>query len=260
MARNGYTILLPTDGSTPAIAATVRAVEMAKDRKARLIILYVGEQIVAAGIEKIAEDSALMRTAGIDGVAYAKDLAAKSNIPTEVVYKEGAVVGEIVRAATEFKADIIVMGSSTIKGLPGLYLGSVSRGVIKEAPCDVVVVKLTEEEMKRAVELAHEIAAAMKAPPPPKFDISDITKSRKFRIGAILLAIYGATYAIFIGLAVYSIFVRYNDSQATPIFSIQILNMNVGLVFGFVVIFLAIIMAVIFNWYAGRSERKSGGN
>lgn len=259
MANNDYTILLPTDGSYPAIAATVRAVELARDRKARIYILKVVESVAAAGMEKIAEDSALMRTAGIDGVAYAKDLAAKANVLTEVVYREGAVVGEIIKAATEFKADIIVMGSSTIKGIPGLYLGSVSRGVIKEAPCDVVVVKLTEEEMKKAVQLAHDIAAALKAPPPAKFDISDITKSKKFRVGTILLAIYGFTYAIFISVAVYSIFIKFHGSE-TPIFSIQTLNMNVGLVFGFAVIFLAIIMAVLFNWYAGRSEKKSGGN
>jgi nucleotide-binding universal stress UspA family protein/uncharacterized membrane protein (DUF485 family) len=255
LAGNGYTILLPTDGSYPAIAATIRAVELAKDRKAKIVILKVVETVETAGMEKIAEDSALMRTAGIDGVAYAKDLATKSNIPTEVVYKEGAVVGEISRAASEFKADIIVMGSSTIKGLPGLYLGSVSRGVIKEAPCDVVVVKLTEEEMKKAVDLAHEIARAMKAPPPPKFDISDITKSKKFKIGAILLAIYGAGYALFIVLGTFG-----KTGQGKPIFSLEMAGMNFGLVFGFAIIFLAIIMAVLFNWYAGRSEKKSGGS
>ena len=259
MATKGYKILLPTDGSYPAIAATVRAIELAKDRKGKLIVLKVNE-VEGAGMEKIAEDSALMRTAGIDGVAYASDMARKSGISFEAVYKEGAVVGEIVRTAQDADVDIIVMGSSTIKGLPGLYLGSVSRGVIKNAPCDVVVVKLTEEEMKKAVELAHEIAAAIRAPPPAKFDISDITKSKKFRVGAILLAIYGATYAIFIALAVYSINVRYHHQPQTPIFSIETLNMNVGLVFGFAVILLAIIMAVFFNWYAGRSEKKSGGN
>jgi len=254
--------LLPTDGSYPAIAATVRAVEMAKDRNAKIVILKVVENVEPAGMEKIAEDSALMRTAGIDGVAYAKDLATKSNLTTEVIYRQGAVVGEIVKAASEFKADIIVMGSSTIKGLPGLYLGSVSRGLIKEAPCDVVVVKLTEEEMKKAVELAHEIAASIKAPPPAKFDIGDITRSMKFKVGAILMAVYGAAYAIFIALATYSIYISHTVPKPAekPIFSIETMGMNLGLVFGFAVIFLAIIMAVIFNWYAGRSEKKSGGN
>ena len=130
MPGNGYTILLPTDGSYPAMAATIRAMEMARDKKAKLFILKVVESVQGAGMEKIAEDSALMRTAGIDGVAYAKDLAVKNNIPVDVMIKEGAVVGEIIKAATEIKADLIVMGSSTIKGIPGLYLGSVSRGVI----------------------------------------------------------------------------------------------------------------------------------
>ncbi|HUL39723.1 MAG TPA: universal stress protein, partial [Methanomassiliicoccales archaeon] len=133
MATKGYKILLPTDGSYPAIAATVRAIELAKDRKGKLIVLKVNE-VEGAGMEKIAEDSALMRTAGIDGVAYASDMARKSGISFEAVYKEGAVVGEIVRTAQDADVDIIVMGSSTIKGLPGLYLGSVSRGVIKNAP------------------------------------------------------------------------------------------------------------------------------
>lgn len=253
MANNGYKILLPTDGSYPAIAATVRAVELAKDRKGRLIILKVNE-VEGAGMEKIAEDSALMRTAGIDGVAYAQDLAKKNAINFEIVYKEGAVVGEIARTASEKGADIIVMGSSTIKGLPGLYLGSVSRGVIKEAPCDVVVVKLTEDEMSKAVQLAHEIAAAIKKPI-ERFDISDITSTKKFKVGIGLLAFYGITYFLF---TIMGSFIK-TGYPPQPIFSTEVLGMNLGLVFGFLVIVLAIIMAIAFNWYAGRKERETGG-
>jgi nucleotide-binding universal stress UspA family protein len=253
LANNGYTILLPTDGSYPAIAATIRAMEMARDRKGKLVILTVSS-VEGAGMEKIAEDSALMRAAGIDGVAYAQDLARKGNIPFVVVYKEGAVVGEIIRTATEVQADIIVMGSSTIKGLPGLYLGSVSRGVIKEAPCDVVVVKLTEDEMKSAVHLAHEIAAAMKKPA-VKFDISDITQTRKFKVGLGLLAFYGVAYLLF---TILGSFVKTGDPPK-PIFSIEVLGMNLGLVFGLFVIILAIVMAIGFNWYAGRKEKETGG-
>lgn len=253
MANNGYKILLPTDGSYPAIAATVRAIELARDRKGKLVILKVSE-VEGAGMEKIAEDSALMRTAGIDGVAYAQDLAKKNAINFEVIYKAGAVVGEIVRTAMEKEVDIIVMGSSTIKGLPGLYLGSVSRGVIKEAPCDVVVVKLTEEEMSKAVQLAHDIAAAIKKPI-EKFDISDITSTRKFKVGVGLLAFYGITYLLF---TIMGSFIKTGDPPK-PIFSIEVLGMNLGLVFGLFVIVLAIIMAIAFNWYAGKKERGTGG-
>jgi hypothetical protein len=150
--------------------------------------------------------------------------------------------------------DIIVTGSSTIKGLPGLYLGSVSRGVIKEAPCDVVVVKLTEEEMSKAVQLAHDIAAAIKKPI-EKFDISDITSTRKFKVGVGLLAFYGITYFLF---TIMGSFIKTGDPPK-PIFSIEVLGMNLGLVFGLFVIVLAIIMAIAFNWYAGKKERGTGG-
>jgi nucleotide-binding universal stress UspA family protein/uncharacterized membrane protein (DUF485 family) len=253
LANNGYVILLPTDGSYPAIAATVRAIDLARDRKGRLVILKVCS-VEGAGMEKIAEDSALMRTAGIDGVAYAQDMARKNNIPFEIVKKEGAVVGEIIKTATETGSDIIVMGSSTIKGLPGLYLGSVSKGVIKEAPCDVVVVKLTEDEMKKAVQLAHEIAAAMKKPI-ERFDISDITKTKKFKVGLGLLAFYGATYFLF---TILGSFVK-TGTPPKPIFSTEMFGMNLGLAFGLFVIVLAIVMAVVFNWYAGKKEKQTGG-
>lgn len=253
MASNGYKILLPTDGSYPAIAATVRAIDLARDRKGKLIILKVNE-VEGAGMEKIAEDSALMRTAGIDGVAYAQDLAKKKGIPFEIIYKEGAVVGEIVRTATETGADIIVMGSSTIKGLPGLYLGSVSKGVMKEAPCDIVVVKLTEEEMEKAVQLAQEIAAAIKKPV-EKFDISNITQTKQFKVGLGLLAFYGITYFVF---TIMGSFVK-TGTPPKPIFSIEIFGMNLGLVLGFFVIILAIVMAIGFNWYAVRKEKRTGG-
>jgi nucleotide-binding universal stress UspA family protein len=248
LAGNGYSILLPTDGSYPAIAATIRAVELAKDKKAKLHILKVVESVQGAGMEKIAEDSALMRTAGIDGVAYAKDLAEKNSIPFDVLIKEGAVVGEIIKVANEVAADLIVMGSSTIKGLPGLYLGSVSRGVMKNAPCDVIVVKLTEEEMKSAVELAYKISAAMKAPPIVN-GIADLTRTKKFKVGVALFAIYG------IGYAVFTLFGTYSRST----FSVQILGMNVGIVSGMLLILVAIIMAICFNWYAGWTEKVAGG-
>ena len=248
MASDGYRILLPTDGSYPAIAATVRAMEMAKDRNGEVVILRVAEQVIGAGMERIAEDSALMRTAGIDGIAYAKEMMSKNNVPFEVVLREGAVVGEIVRTATVIEADIIVMGSSTIKGLPGLYLGSVSRGVIKEAPCDVVVVKLSEQEMHRAVEMALQFATAHKVPA-PIFGAADLFKTRQFKVGVGLFAAYVVGYAIFTTVGTFS----------KLSFASEFGGMNVGVYSGIILILTAMIMAVGFNWYAGKKEKESGG-
>jgi len=47
-------ILLPTDGSTPALVATIKAVDMAKERGVTLIILKVVETAPIVDIERIA--------------------------------------------------------------------------------------------------------------------------------------------------------------------------------------------------------------
>ncbi|MEM3789229.1 MAG: universal stress protein, partial [Candidatus Bathyarchaeia archaeon] len=57
------------------------------------------------------------------------------------VLREGHVVQEIVRAAEEGKFDLIVMGARGISRIKELILGSVSDGVIRHAPCPVLVTK-----------------------------------------------------------------------------------------------------------------------
>ena len=70
------TILLATDGSLPALAATVRAVAEAKQRSATLVILRVVEQSPMTSLELASESAALQRPEGEDGIEYAKELAA----------------------------------------------------------------------------------------------------------------------------------------------------------------------------------------
>jgi universal stress protein A len=49
---------------------------------------------------------------------------------------------EIVRAATEERADYIVMATRGRGGLEGAFLGSVADRVVRTAPCPVVTVRL----------------------------------------------------------------------------------------------------------------------
>ncbi|HOL07354.1 MAG TPA: universal stress protein, partial [Methanomassiliicoccaceae archaeon] len=87
------TILLATDGSLPALAATVRAVAEAKQRSATLVILRVVEQSPMTSLELASESAALQRPEGEDGIEYAKELAALDRVPTTVMVREGPVVG-----------------------------------------------------------------------------------------------------------------------------------------------------------------------
>ena len=151
-------ILLPTDGSTPALVATAKAVEMAKEREATLIILKVIETAPIVDVERMAESSALMRPGEDgDGVEYAKELADEERVPFKVLIKEGPVVGEILRAVEEEKPELIVLGTSSVHGLNRLYLGSVAKAVVSQAPISVVVIKPTIEEIEKVKRLLKRV-------------------------------------------------------------------------------------------------------
>ena len=59
----------------------------------------------------------------------------------ETLLNRGDPANEIVRAATEMKCDLIVIGSSGHTGLRRLLMGSVAEPVIRRAPCPALVVK-----------------------------------------------------------------------------------------------------------------------
>lgn len=236
-------VLLPTDGSTPALVATAKAVEMAKERDATLIILKVVETSPMMDTERMSESSALMRPGEDgDGVEYAKELAESERVPYKVVIKEGPVVGEIIRTAEEEKAELIVMGTSSLRGFNRLYLGSVAKAVVSQAPTSVVVIKPTPEEIAHVKTLLREVVAES-----PAKAVRAIVRTRQFKIGVYLFAAYVIGYSAFIVAG----------SYAKDLFREDLLGMNVGTVTGIVLILLTIGLAIGFNWYAGRSEGAS---
>jgi len=52
-----------------------------------------------------------------------------------------SVVDAIVQFAEKEKVELIVVGTRGLSGLKKLILGSVSSGVVSQAPCSVLVVK-----------------------------------------------------------------------------------------------------------------------
>ena len=59
---------------------------------------------------------------------------------SEVLVREGAVVPEILRAAAELRAELIVMGTHGLSGFEHLLLGSVAVRVLRKAGCPVLTV------------------------------------------------------------------------------------------------------------------------
>jgi universal stress protein A len=61
--------------------------------------------------------------------------------PLENFLREGNPATEILEAAREWKADLVVIGSHGRRGLARLVMGSVAEGVTRHAPVPVLVVR-----------------------------------------------------------------------------------------------------------------------
>jgi nucleotide-binding universal stress UspA family protein len=64
-----------------------------------------------------------------------------AGLEAEADRRDGDAAAELIAAAREWKADLIVMGTRGRTGLTRLVLGSVARNVLHHAPCSVLVVR-----------------------------------------------------------------------------------------------------------------------
>ncbi|RLI29292.1 universal stress protein [Candidatus Bathyarchaeota archaeon] len=154
------TVLVPIDGSENSMKALTYAVEIAKQFKAKLILINVyslpkptpiSPAMPLAGpptettppltIEITRELIEKTKQRAQEILKRAKDEAEKKHVPVETIVKEGKPVREIVKAAEEKNVDLIVMGARGISKIKEILLGSVSHGVARKAHCPVLIVK-----------------------------------------------------------------------------------------------------------------------
>ena len=151
-------ILVPLDGSDHSSKALEIAVQIAKkfDGKITLIHAYsVGARPIVmpepatlspswvpvmapAEFSKVVEAA---RKAGARILENGKKRVEKEGVKVERLLREGHTVQEIIKAAKHGKFDLIVMGARGVSRIRGILLGSVSDGVIRNAPCPVLVTK-----------------------------------------------------------------------------------------------------------------------
>lgn len=136
-------ILLPTDGSAPAVAATEYAVILAKAFNAKVKAVFVDTGIEALEYpEEIADEDVFEGVhASIKGLAIAKRMCERNGVECEVEVLQGGVAKRIVAAADDWDADLIVCGDTGRTGLKRIALGSVAETVVKGSDVPVFVVK-----------------------------------------------------------------------------------------------------------------------
>ncbi len=81
-------------------------------------------------------------------------LVATAELTTDIL--SGSANYEIIQAASNWQANMIIMGYRTREDVKSVLAGSVSRGVMIEAPCSVVVIRppvdvLNERSVEPAV-------------------------------------------------------------------------------------------------------------
>lgn len=135
------TILHATDFSAPSQYAFDLACSLARDHGARVVALHVVPSPLLAygGVMTPPPPPPDLWRAAEEGLRQLP--APDPGVRVEPRLAEGDAAAEIVRAAREVNADLIVMGTHGRGALGRLVMGSVAAKVVRKAPCPVLTVR-----------------------------------------------------------------------------------------------------------------------
>jgi universal stress protein A len=140
-------VLIAIDFSEATDRVVRRAVEIAARFEARMTLLHVVDYLPPLGF---ADDFSPSPAVLIDedelianGTRSLDEIAQRLGLPADLprVVLIGSPRQEIVKAAAERGADLIVIGSHGVSGL-GRLLGTTASAVLNDAVCDVLAVRI----------------------------------------------------------------------------------------------------------------------
>jgi nucleotide-binding universal stress UspA family protein len=145
-------VLLATDGSDDARAATACLAGFPLPADTRVRVVTVAPTAPSPiDVPPVREFQASLHheaRAVADGTCAAL-VDRFRTVETRVL--EGDPREELVRAAEEWPADLVVVGARGLSGIAGFFLGSVSLAVARHAHCPVMVVKGAARRLRRAL-------------------------------------------------------------------------------------------------------------
>ena len=147
-ARNRFHVLIASDGSAAARAALTTAVRFPwpEDTSASAVVA----KQVRADYRKSILLAALDRTAEFTGRTTARAMS-KRWPAADARIVDASPVDAIVDEATRARADVVVMGWRGHGAVRRLLSGSVSRGVVRRAPCAVLVARRAVRQVRHVV-------------------------------------------------------------------------------------------------------------
>jgi nucleotide-binding universal stress UspA family protein len=143
------TIVFPTDFSTASDAALEHAAALARSMDAAVLIVHVEEPPLAYGGGELYYGIPEPDSERI--LKMLEDVRPRdSAVPFTHRLTMGDPAGEIVRIATDEKAELIVLGTHGRTGLTRLLMGSVAEAVVRRAPCPVLVYRETASRLEKS--------------------------------------------------------------------------------------------------------------
>jgi phosphoglycerate kinase len=145
--KHPHRILLAVDGSEPSLEAVRKIGGLADAEGAEIILLYV-QKPPETSPEYIFLDAETKRRRELERRLEAERVVAAASAPLArqglVAHRQMVVEGdpaaEILKLADEMGVELIAMGSHGRTGVLSLFLGSVSRKVLDQARCPVLIV------------------------------------------------------------------------------------------------------------------------
>jgi nucleotide-binding universal stress UspA family protein len=150
-------ILFATDGSPSAMEAQRKAIQLAHALGVPLVAVSVTHvALPAVGYTAygysayLAELTEQERKRVTELLASVADTVEAEGVSCSTVAADGFAVEEICRKANDYHAQLIVVGSHGWGAARRLFSGSVSTGLVHQAPCPVLVVRGPQQAAEQA--------------------------------------------------------------------------------------------------------------
>jgi nucleotide-binding universal stress UspA family protein len=165
-------VLVPLDFSEHSRRALDCAISLAQPFNATIHLLHVVEALVFPPDVEVVDSAALAAQLNEEAAKslekWSKEASSRAVIEEDL--RAGTPYREIIDAADETKADLIIMGTQGRTGLTRLLIGSTAERVVRHAHCPVLVVRERNPQTRK------------KRPIRPK-QVSRARSDQEFQIG-----------------------------------------------------------------------------
>jgi nucleotide-binding universal stress UspA family protein len=140
-------IMVAIDGSETSELGLQEAIKLALDQKAKLAVVHVVDLVIGYGAGQfIGGYLDATREFARSVVSRAQETARTGGVEAEMLSPEIMTAGyhvadTIAQQASEWKADLLVVGTHGRRGVSRMLIGSVAERVVRVAPCALLLVR-----------------------------------------------------------------------------------------------------------------------